>query len=117
MIVDDDADVVAVIEKELENYGFEVIGFTDPLQALQQLRKNPHIVDLVVSDARMANMTGFQLARTIKKTREDMSVILISAFEISKNEFDKVLPSTHVDGFLTKPFHVSELVEVIKQLD
>jgi len=41
----------------------------------------------------------------------------MSAFEINKFEFDKVLPSTKVDGFVSKPFSISELLEVINQVD
>ncbi|MEO9321117.1 MAG: response regulator [Nitrososphaera sp.] len=117
MIVAHDGDALATLEKELENQGFNVLVFTDPNKALQDLWKNPKIADLVVSDSRMENMTGFELARIVKEIREDLSVILTSAFEINSDEFDKVLPSTRIDGFLTKPFHVNQLIDVIRQLD
>lgn len=61
--------------------------------------------------------SGFQLARRIKELHPVIKVILISAFEINKSEFDKILPSTKVDGFVTKPFSISELLEVINQVD
>ena len=65
----------------------------------------------------MAKITGFQFARAVKKLDAGMKVILTTSFEVNKEEFDKVLPSTHIDGFLTRPFHVNELVEGIKQID
>ena len=74
-------------------------------------------IDLVVIDARMAKMTGFQLARRIKDLQPDVHVILISAFEINKTEFDKVMPHTHIDSFLAKPFPISALIGAIKTLD
>jgi hypothetical protein len=44
-------------------------------------------------------------------------MVLMSSFEISKPEFDTVLPSTSVDGFLCKPFKLSDLVKVVESLD
>lgn len=73
---------------------------------------------MVVTDARMAKMTGFQLARRIKDLQPDVHVILISAFEINKTEFDKVMMlHTHIDSFLAKPFPISALIGAIKTLD
>jgi DNA-binding NtrC family response regulator len=113
MVVDDERDILQVLEKGLQNNGFNVVAFSDPIKALEHFEKNREDINLVVTDARMAGMSGFQLARMIKKLQEDVRVILISAFEINKEEFDKVLPSTHIDGFLTKPFRVADLVEAI----
>ena len=118
MVVSDEPDNVATIEQELKDYGFNVIGFTNPFQALEQLEgEGNNFVDLVIADVRMAKMSGFQFARKIKKLRMDIKVILVTAFDVNKDEFDMVLPSTQIDDFLTKPFHVNELVEAIKNFD
>lgn len=74
-------------------------------------------IDLVMTDTRMSEMTGFLFARKVKDLSPDMRIILISAFEINKGELDKVMPSTHINGFLTKPFHVAELVEATRSVD
>src|ERR1051326_7603691 len=101
MVVDDEPDNVATIEQELKHHGFIVIGFTNPFQALEQLEgEGINFVHLVIAEVRMAKMSGFQLARKIKKLRMDVRVILVSAFEVNKDEFGKVLPSTQIDGFL-----------------
>lgn len=65
----------------------------------------------------MSEMSGFELARSIKDIDANMRIIAISAFEINKNEFDRVMPRTRIDGFLTKPFHVTELLEAVQALD
>jgi DNA-binding response OmpR family regulator len=116
MVVDDETDVLAIVGKGLENNGFSVVGFADPIKALQHFENGGDTFDIVISDVRMPKLTGFQLARRIKELHREIKVILMSAFEINKSEFDKVLPSTKVDGFLTKPFSISQLVEVVKTL-
>lgn len=70
---------------------------------LSSISENPNIYDLVISDARMPRMTGFELARRIKDVKPDVKVIIMTASEINRLEFENVLPSTKIDGFVTKP--------------
>jgi response regulator RpfG family c-di-GMP phosphodiesterase len=61
-------------------------------------------------------MSRFEVARKIKKLNPDVKVVLITAFEINKSEFEKVMPDLKIDNFIAKPFHVSELVQVVNSL-
>lgn len=116
MVVDDEVDILNVLESGLKSNGFKVIAFSDPTEALQHFKSNLESINMVITDVRMPKMSGFQFARRIKELREEVRVILISAFEINKNEFDKVFPSTHIDGILTKPFHINELLEALAKV-
>ena len=116
MVVDDESDILLVLQKGLENNGFKVESFSNPVDALEHFTANQDRINLVITDARMPEMSGFQLARKIKKLREGVKIILISAFEINKDEFDKVMPSTHIDGFMTKPFHLRDIIEEVEAL-
>jgi hypothetical protein len=49
--------------------------------------------------------------------KQKAPVVLMTAFEINSSEFDKVLPHTKADGFITKPFTTTKLIDVMKQLD
>ena len=117
MVVDDETDILTTVMRGLENNGFKVRGFADPVAALQHFENGGDTFTIVISDVRMPKVSGFQLVRRIKELCPELKVILMSAFEINKPEFDKVLPSTKVDGFLCKPFSISQLLEVIKTFD
>jgi YesN/AraC family two-component response regulator len=65
----------------------------------------------------MPQLTGFQLARKVKELHPKIKIVLMSAFEIAKLEFDMVMPSTNVDSFICKPFSISKLIQVIESLD
>src|SRR5690242_4445844 len=117
MIVDDEADILLILKKGLMQNGFEVVAFSSPVDALHYFKINSVNIYLVITEARMLEMTGFELARGIKDVDAKVRIIAISAFEINKSEFDKVMPRTRIDGFLTKPFHVTELLGAIKALD
>ncbi len=59
-------------------------------------------------------MNGFEVARAVKEIRSDIELAFITPFEINKSEFEKVLPSTKVDVFVTKPVKPATFVEIIK---
>jgi response regulator RpfG family c-di-GMP phosphodiesterase len=61
----------------------------------------------------MPGKSGFELCRIVKQTRPDVRLILMTAFKVSKSEFDKVLPSTKVDGFIKKPLTINKLAALL----
>jgi YesN/AraC family two-component response regulator len=67
----------------------------------------------MLSDIRMPEMSGIQLARKVKEINPDIKVVLMTSFEIRDNEFSKVFPSMHVDGFVQKPIGISDLTNKI----
>jgi DNA-binding NtrC family response regulator len=111
LLVDDEPDIVNVITMMLEQHGHVVHGFIDPIKALAHPKKS----DVIISDVRMPGMNGFQLVKAAKKINPALKVVLMTAFEINKNEWQKTLPSTEVDQFLLKPVRASQLIEVIEK--
>ena len=115
MIIDDDKDILTTLTRGLESKGFSVHGFSDSLLALEHVEKGCHECGLAICDVSMPKMTGFQLARRIRDIRADMRFIFMTAFEVSKNEFSQVFPSTEVDNVIRKPFTPSKLAEIIRE--
>jgi CheY-like chemotaxis protein len=113
LLIDDDKDVLTVLKRSLELKGMNTYGFTNPVLAVEHFRNNAANYDIVVTDIRMPQMNGFQVARAVKETRSDIKLAFITAFEISRSEFEKVLPSTKVDAFITKPVKSATFVEII----
>ena len=76
----------------------------------------PNYYDLVITDIRMPKVNGFELYRRIKETNPNMKIAFITAFEINKEEFSKVIPSVNVTHFISKPVSISKLREKIKSI-
>ena len=108
LIVDDEYDIVQVLKLGLQQNGFLVNEFTNPEEALQSFKSNADSYCLVLSDIRMPGLSGMQLARKVNEVNPNVKVVLLTAFEIRDNEFSKVFPSTHVDGFIRKPVGIRE---------
>jgi CheY-like chemotaxis protein len=115
-VVDDDPDIVYVLKHGLVKNGFLVDAFTDPEEAFLRLKTNADDYCFLISDVRMPGLSGIQLARKVKEIYPGIKVVLMTAFEIRDNEFSKVFPSTHVDGFVQKPISVADLTNKILSL-
>jgi DNA-binding NtrC family response regulator len=114
LIVDNEFDIVALIKRALQKYGFNTLAFTDPLLAFEHFQKNSERFAVVISDIRMPSMNGYELVRKIKAKHPTIKTILISAFEIDKDEFSKMMPTIKIDDFITKPISLKQLVHVIE---
>ena len=113
LVVDDDSDIVQVLKMALLKSRFLVNAFTNPEEALQSFQSNSESYCLMLSDIRMPGLSGMQLARKVKEINSGVKVVLMTSFEIRDNEFSKVFPSTHVDGFVQKPISIKDLTDKI----
>lgn len=111
LIVDDDADLTEGLRWYLEAEGFEVAAAPDGEAAVEVFRKEQP--DLVILDIMMPKMDGIKVCETISG-ESDAMVMMLSARD---SEIDKVRAlKLGADDYVTKPFHISELVARIQAL-
>src|SRR6185369_12602675 len=60
--------------------GYEAVGFSSAVEALEAFRSDPQRFDAVLSDETMPGMTGSQLTEKIIAIRPDIPVILMSGY-------------------------------------
>lgn len=116
LLVDDEQDIVNSVRRWLEADGFNVYGFADPVQALEYFQNNSNNVDLVLSDIRMRKMNGFELVKKIKAIKPETKIIFMTALETDHLELSKILPSLKIDGFISKPGRLENLVNIIQKI-
>ena len=118
MFVDDEKDILSTVKRGLEsNSAFTVETFSSGESALQAFESHPeNYYDLVITDIRMPKMNGFELYRRIKEKNQSMKIAFITAFEINKEEFNKVMPSVNVIDFISKPLSISSLITKLKSM-
>jgi DNA-binding response OmpR family regulator len=113
MVVDDEQDVATSIKIGLEAKGFTVDAFTDPALALANFKADAY--DMLLTDIKMHDMSGFDLYREVKKLDGKIRVAFITAFEIREDEFRKVFKDFDVTCFIKKPISMSGLANRINQ--
>jgi PAS domain S-box-containing protein len=80
LYVDDEVQLASLGKRLLERLGYVVEPFTDAAEALALVRAEPQRFDLVITDHTMPGMTGIELARSIRRTRYDLPVILTTGY-------------------------------------
>jgi DNA-binding NtrC family response regulator len=116
LLVDDEQDIVNSVRRWLQADGLKVYGFADPLLALEYFQNNSNDIDLVLSDIRMRKMNGFELVKKIKAIKPETKVIFMTALETDHLELSKILPSLKIDGFISKPGRLENLVNIIHKI-
>ncbi len=115
LIVDDEPDIVSIFKQALMNKGFHVIGFTDPLLALEHFQINVKQYGLVISDLRMPGMNGYEFVKKINEIKPETKIFLMTAFEINDAEFKRLLPNVKIEGLLQKPISLAHLISTVSK--
>jgi DNA-binding response OmpR family regulator len=98
LVVDDEPDITLAFSMGLEDSGFEVDAFNDPLLALEALKKQKKSYDLALIDVKMPKMNGFELFKEIRKVNDKVKVCFATAFDIQEEEEDlKAMATTSID--------------------
>jgi CheY-like chemotaxis protein len=113
LIVEDEQDIARLFTIALQDNGFVVDVFNDPLYALSNYKTG--LYDLLLLDIRMPTMSGFELYQKIKDIDDKVQVCFITAYVDSINEFRRLFPYLEeFDCFVTKPIEIHNLVKIVK---
>jgi len=113
LIIDDNTEILSSLKDFLTRKRYEVFSATDGLEGLKVLETEQHGFDLVITDLVMPNISGVALISIIKKKFPDTPVIAITGW----GEHPEALATeAQADKVLEKPFELSELDKLIKDL-
>jgi DNA-binding response OmpR family regulator len=98
MAVDDEADITFTLKKELEQSGFSVDVFNDPIEALSNFK--PDYYDLILLDIGMPQMNGFELYQEIKKKDKDVKTCFVTAYDVYFESLKKQFPNLNVGCYI-----------------
>ena len=110
ILVDDESDIVAIFKRALEFAGYTVLGFTEPDKALEHVKSNRETCGLIISDVRMPNINGIELAKRVHQINLAVPFVLMSAFDMANLE---VPPELKIAAFLQKPAKAIELKNLV----
>jgi DNA-binding response OmpR family regulator len=108
MVVDDEYDTAYFFKVTLEEHGFLVDMFTNPVTALSKYKRN--VYDLLIIDIRMPQMNGFQLFEKIKSVDPSQKVCFVTAFETYYDSLRESFPNLDVECFIRKPITKDHLL-------
>ena len=117
LLVDDEPDLNLTLKMVLEENGFKVDSFTDPLSALENFKEQDGMYELLILDIKMPEMDGFELYRQIKKIDDKVKVCFLTAGEMDYEQFRKELfPALDNNCYIQKPIENEELVKRLNRI-
>jgi CheY-like chemotaxis protein len=118
LLVDNEPDVTYAIRTVLEDNGFEVDPFNDPVLVCDTYKSNYY--DLVILDIKMPKMDGFQLYDCIRQKDQKTKICFLTASELfyeslrqARNLLGDVLGEQY---FIQKPIKTDELIRRLTDL-
>ena len=105
-VVDDEEDIILGFKVILQENGYDVIGFSNPLMALDYIRKHPGIFDLIIIDYKMSPMQGCELSNKISTINSNIKMVIITAY-------DNVINNGLNLEIVKKPITNTNLLEII----
>ncbi len=117
LIVDDEPDITLPFSVGLEDNGFVVDAFNDPLLALESFKERKKSYALALLDIKMPKMDGFELYNEIRKVDNKVKVCFVTAFDIQKEDeedWKAVTTLNQKPAFIRKPISIDELVKRVK---
>ncbi len=111
LIIDDDRSMCEVLASELRGREFEVEWATNPPEGLALFERTDF--GLAITDVNMSEMSGVDLCKELVARREDMPVIVITAYANMETAVSAIRAGAY--DFVTKPFDMDELALTIER--
>jgi len=118
LLVDDESDIIYAIRNILEDNGFQIDSFNDPLIALKSHKSN--FYDLVILDIKMPKMDGFELYIKIREKDPKVKICFLTASEMyyekfrkTRSEFGRIIEE---ECFIQKPIKNEELIRKLNSI-
>ena len=116
LVVEDEGGVREVVERILEDFGFEAVAAVDGRDALEIMDRIGDQITAVLLDLSMPRMGGQETFRRLREIRPDLPIIMMSGYteQAMASQFTGNGPG--LTAFLQKPFLAEDLMEILRQM-
>lgn len=115
LVVDDEEVIRITASNILENFGYEVLTAEDGKQGLKVYIENKNRIDLVILDMTMPVMNGEEAFNAILHINPEAKIIITSGFS-HEIKIQHLQANNDNFAFIKKPYHISELNELIETM-
>ena len=112
LLVDDEDMIIKVAQAMLEKLGYRVVVVKNGEQAVDKVKTKGNEIDLVILDLIMPGMNGGEAFDLIREVQPAMPVILSSGYSLNGQAHE--IMQRGCNGFIQKPFNISELSQKVR---
>ena len=111
LIIEDEIKIAEAIESRLVKENYIIDKETDGLKGYYKACDN--IYDLIILDIMLPNMNGFEILKKLKEENISSKIIMLTAKSSIGDKLDCF--DIGADDYITKPFHLEELVRRVNK--
>ncbi len=111
LLIDDLTYITKTVSYMLEKAGFHVFSAKNGIEAIILFQKV--LPDVIVTDIRLPDFNGFEIAALIRQIDESIPIIFITALDVDINSFSSIAGKK---AFLQKPIKREVLIDTIEEL-
>jgi signal transduction histidine kinase len=114
LVVDDEYNIRTILKEILELNGYSVYTAANGKEGVELYEKHQKAIDLVILDMVMPVMDGKTAFKAIKQKKQNQKIIMMSGYA-KQNDMQEINANGAV-SFLSKPFHVNDIVKEVKNI-
>lgn len=113
LVCEDQASILSLVQRMLQRSGHQVVGTTDPREALRLVEQASQPPDMLITDLTMPHMDGRELALRIRAMHPGIKCLYMSG---RSDELSSLEIRTSSEQILHKPFTGDELIRMVEQV-
>ena len=114
LFVDDEDMIIEVAEEMFEQLGYKLLIARSGKEAIETYEKNKELIDIVLLDMIMPDMSGSDTYDKMKEIDPDIKVLLSSGYSINGQATE--IMERGCNGFIQKPFKMQELSQKLREI-
>ncbi len=114
LLIEDDISTVTLIKKFFKRKGYSLKGVLTGSKGIEELKLiSPK---LILLDIMLPDISGFEICKILKSDENYRNIVIYYLTAVPNGEVEKKMEETQADGYILKPFDLSELEFLFKYL-
>lgn len=114
LIIEDEESISEGLQYNFEQEGFFVQVIQDGLEAINFIQANHEKISAILLDLMLPQLDGYDILKQTRLYAERIPILILSAKSMEQDKIQAF--EWGADDFVTKPFHLSELILRVKRL-
>lgn len=117
LVCDDESDLLLMFQIHLESqYNvLTVVSGRECIDKINELKKKNEMIDLVLLDYKLGDISGENVARKIRETEKNIKILMITAFELEDHIVKNMIQNRYINDIIYKPIQLEELTKKIEE--
>ncbi len=116
LLVEDEKSIQTLLVYHLEKMNYKVIVKESAEDAIEYLKQEKFLPDLIITDVLLPGMNGINFCRLVKTDAKTSNIPVIVLSSVDFDFYRQGAENSGADYFMTKPFRIKDFISVINNL-